>query len=296
MRTLVLSDVHGNNVALQAVLDHAYRYHTPDEVWFLGDLVGYGPDPLAVWQALHSEPIPAGCWLAGNHDWGLVNKLHGPTTFFTNGNEQSGAFEISNFRQVAWAILQWQQKVLVDYHALYEQLTALPVVSCPRPGVYLAHGAFADEARASVTRYVPYPTLSPAGMVTNIANLATTQPECVFLRANGNNSQPRLFIFGHTHRPGIWHWQPEHEQWQTCPLTKRYTITNDFLPYCVNPGSVGFPRDGIGCPSYLVIDWQEKYLQLFRVPYDVASVRRRMAQHPYEMLLGENGFLIEPGC
>ena len=41
MRTLVISDVHGNLAALQAVLADPH-----DAVICLGDVVGYGPNPL----------------------------------------------------------------------------------------------------------------------------------------------------------------------------------------------------------------------------------------------------------
>src|SRR5687768_742644 len=42
MRILVISDIHANLTALEAVLAHASDY---EAVWYLGDLVGYGPDP-----------------------------------------------------------------------------------------------------------------------------------------------------------------------------------------------------------------------------------------------------------
>ena len=44
MRYLVVSDIHANLAALEAVLAEA-RTLGFDEIWCLGDLVGYGPDP-----------------------------------------------------------------------------------------------------------------------------------------------------------------------------------------------------------------------------------------------------------
>jgi predicted phosphodiesterase len=70
MLVLILSDVHANLEALQAVLDHVGDF---DVVWFLGDAVGYGPDPNAcVELMLESEPSH---WLAGNHDWAALGQL-----------------------------------------------------------------------------------------------------------------------------------------------------------------------------------------------------------------------------
>ena len=66
MRYLILSDVHGNWEALQAVLRHARRKHY-NRVLFLGDAVGYGASPNQVvdWlRSLGGRVIP----IRGNHD------------------------------------------------------------------------------------------------------------------------------------------------------------------------------------------------------------------------------------
>jgi len=69
MRCLVLSDIHSNLEALEAVLEDA---GSVDRTWCLGDLVGYGPDPNACVETLRSRsPL---C-IAGNHDWATLGKL-----------------------------------------------------------------------------------------------------------------------------------------------------------------------------------------------------------------------------
>lgn len=69
MRRLVVSDIHSNLEAFQAVLDDAGPV---DEVWCLGDVVGYGPDPNGCVDLLRS--LPHLC-IAGNHDWATLGKL-----------------------------------------------------------------------------------------------------------------------------------------------------------------------------------------------------------------------------
>ncbi len=69
MRRLVLSDIHSNLEAFQAVLDDAGPV---DQVWCLGDVVGYGPDPNGCVELLRS--LPHLC-IAGNHDWATLGKL-----------------------------------------------------------------------------------------------------------------------------------------------------------------------------------------------------------------------------
>ncbi|HKI56875.1 MAG TPA: metallophosphoesterase family protein [Trueperaceae bacterium] len=74
MRYLVLSDVHANAPALEAVLRHA-DFRGYDEVIFLGDAVGYYPDAEKVVATLRSlDPKVA---IMGNHDAALLELAEG---------------------------------------------------------------------------------------------------------------------------------------------------------------------------------------------------------------------------
>ncbi|MBX3003193.1 MAG: metallophosphoesterase family protein [Anaerolineales bacterium] len=70
MRILVLSDIHANLTALQAVLAHAGAV---DAVWCLGDVVGYGPDPNECIDCLAA--LPNLVCLQGNHDAAAIGQL-----------------------------------------------------------------------------------------------------------------------------------------------------------------------------------------------------------------------------
>ncbi|HUK22062.1 MAG TPA: metallophosphoesterase family protein [Gemmatimonadales bacterium] len=65
MRTLVISDVHGNLAALEAVLAEPH-----DSLICLGDLVGYGPDPAACVRRIRAED---GVIVQGNHDRAIAD-------------------------------------------------------------------------------------------------------------------------------------------------------------------------------------------------------------------------------
>ena len=81
MRCLVISDIHANLAAFEAVLQDATRRRPAfDIVWCLGDVVGYGPDPNECIDLLRT--LPHVC-LAGNHDWAVLGKL-GIETFHEN--------------------------------------------------------------------------------------------------------------------------------------------------------------------------------------------------------------------
>ncbi len=72
MKSLIISDVHSNIEAMGSVFADAEQRGGFDEVWSLGDLVGYGPDPAAVIDLLMKYPHRA---IAGNHDLACVGKL-----------------------------------------------------------------------------------------------------------------------------------------------------------------------------------------------------------------------------
>jgi predicted phosphodiesterase len=68
MRLAILSDIHGNLEAFQAVLADIER-QKPDGMVCLGDMIGYGPDPEKVVQGVQSLHCEA---VIGNHEAALT--------------------------------------------------------------------------------------------------------------------------------------------------------------------------------------------------------------------------------
>lgn len=89
MRYAVISDVHGNITALRAVLSEIKKRGIRD-ILFLGDSVGYGPDPDECIETLYSE---CRILLAGNHDMAVV-----------------GLTDIGYFNPYARAAIEWTKK------------------------------------------------------------------------------------------------------------------------------------------------------------------------------------------
>jgi predicted phosphodiesterase len=79
MKVAVISDVHGNRQAFEAVLE-AIAVSDASELWCLGDLVGYGADPAAC-VTLASKH--AAVCLAGNHDLAVTGEV--PMGEFSRG-------------------------------------------------------------------------------------------------------------------------------------------------------------------------------------------------------------------
>jgi predicted phosphodiesterase len=70
MRILVISDIHANLAAFEAVLTDATGQW--DKIWCLGDLVGYGPDPNECVTLLRQYNHLS---LSGNHDWAVLGRI-----------------------------------------------------------------------------------------------------------------------------------------------------------------------------------------------------------------------------
>jgi predicted phosphodiesterase len=79
MRVAIVSDIHGNRHAFEAVLD-AIEASDSQEMWCLGDLVGYGAEPDACVELARRY---AAICLAGNHDLGVRGSL--PLEEFSRG-------------------------------------------------------------------------------------------------------------------------------------------------------------------------------------------------------------------
>lgn len=71
MKLALISDIHANLAALEAVLNHLDA-QAPDAVFCLGDLVGYGPQPNEVIDIIRARNIPC---VEGNHDAGATGRM-----------------------------------------------------------------------------------------------------------------------------------------------------------------------------------------------------------------------------
>jgi predicted phosphodiesterase len=71
MRVAVISDIHANEHALRAVLEEIDSA-SPDALWCLGDLVGYGPAPNRCCELVSQR---ADVCLVGNHDLVVLGEL-----------------------------------------------------------------------------------------------------------------------------------------------------------------------------------------------------------------------------
>jgi len=70
----IISDIHGNLEAFQAVLDDISKLENPvDGLICLGDIVGYGPNPQECCDQLREYPVDDKHILMGNHDYSVIH-------------------------------------------------------------------------------------------------------------------------------------------------------------------------------------------------------------------------------
>ncbi len=154
MRIGIVSDVHSNLPALEAVLD---AMGPVDKLWCLGDFVGYGPWPNECIDLLRQCGVVA---IAGNHDLAVVGEI--PTDYFNQHAAVAAYWTGQQLTRDSWSYLtSLQAKTIVD-------------------GVTLAHGSPRDP----VWEYL----LSAAGAEESFPVLSTS------LCFVGHSHVPCLFV------------------------------------------------------------------------------------------------------
>jgi diadenosine tetraphosphatase ApaH/serine/threonine PP2A family protein phosphatase len=165
MRILVLSDIHGNLPALQAVLLDASPV---DQIWCLGDVVGYGPYPNECIQTL--SKLPNLICLLGNHDAAVV-----------------GIIPLHTFNQDARSSVQWTSAALTNLNRSWlESLPEIEVID----QFTLAHGS----PRNPVWEYL----LDPGAASINFDYFETD------FALVGHTHLPIQFNYSSPHRPARW--------------------------------------------------------------------------------------------
>ena len=258
MRVAIISDIHGNAHALEQVMADAMSFGPVDEIWCVGDIVGYGPDPAACVSEL-ADAAYLGTRviaIAGNHD-----------------RAATGGLSTANFNPAAKRAAQWTSDHLDGRtHAWLERLRETEVAGTDGHFT-LVHGSPNNPLWAY-----------------------TTHPEdaldCLF------TIRTRHCIVGHTHQPSLFErpesaggtrFKPELPR--QVPLSAGEVV--DLQPnnrYVLNPGSVGQPRDGDPRAAYVLYELRgpsQETMQLRRVQYDIDAVQARMRAEGLPQILAD---------
>lgn len=267
--TAVISDVHGNAVALKAVLADIERRGIT-RIVCLGDTVGYGPDPLESVDLVSSKC--AWC-LMGNHDYGV---LYEPTNF--NPGAESAAF---------WTRDQFDQEPDPALRAKrYEFLNRLKVrvVESIGEGGISAAGSTAVQLLA--VHGSPRRPINEYIFPDDTSN-APDKIDSIFDRVQ------HVCIVGHTHVPGVFTSEPDFYPPGELGDDRCYSF-REGEKAIINVGSVGQPRDFDPRASYVVIHGPGEtsadrpnfkggslgFVQFVRVEYDIATTANKIKAIP----------------
>jgi predicted phosphodiesterase len=198
----IISDVHSNLAALQAVFAEIDRRGIK-EVFCLGDIVGYGPEPTACLDLIIERQVAS---IMGNHDQGV---FYEPTNFNTGAERAS-----------YWTRRQLENEPDREKRNQRWSFLGRLSVRLQMSDILMVHGS----PRRAVTEYV-----FPDDIYTNTAKI-----HAVFERVK------HLCFVGHTHVPGVFLDDPDfysiEELGDGYPLHEKERAI-------INVGSVGQPRD-----------------------------------------------------
>lgn len=283
MRTAIISDIHGNLEALQTVLADIDRRKV-GEVICLGDILGYGPNPLECVDLIAERCT----WsLMGNHDYAVL-------------------YEPTNFNKAAKEAAYWTRSKLDDAaeqdpDSGNRRLDFLNRIR-PRVRYQDAYICVHGSVRKPINEYL---------FETDVTD-DRVKIKDVFRRIDddvtiGETTVRGRCLVGHTHVPGVFIWTEEDGADFTRaaslgggsadadPLSLdpalREEATTEADPFLVgvhkfdpsekaiaNPGSVGQPRDLDERASYAVLDTSTDphQIEFYRVPYDIDSVAEKI--------------------
>ena len=168
MRTLILSDIHSNLTALQAVLEDAAPF---DRVFCLGDVVGYGPDPNECIEQL--QELPQLVCIKGNHDAAIL-----------------GEIDIHAFNTEARKSLEWLASQLSPEN--YRWLRELPE-KVEMEDFTLAHGS----PRNPVWEYIMDLSIARLNMdefLTPFCLVGHTHIPCIFIKDGETPDSTNLYL------------------------------------------------------------------------------------------------------
>lgn len=266
-RIAVFADVHANYAALSAVLADISA-QAVDAVWCLGDMIGRGPQPIPTLNRLwglyrRQAPRDQAAWLLGNHELVILGKvLTGwAESSIIGANDEQATIMDERHRHAIQASPHCDK--LTAFLTHLNPYTAQP----PRPGVYLAHAHYALHEDGNVDEVKAY-----AQYVGDDANVSAALRDLIARLPE--NRRLRMVITAHTHKSGLWQWNPASQAALPVPsyLEGIHSLsTLSARPVYINPGSTGFPRLPDDMPSYVILtlgdDHETAQIEFRRVEY-----------------------------
>lgn len=245
-RTAILSDIHGNLTALQAVLAHV-KTQGVDRIVCLGDVVGYGPKPCECLDVV----MGFGFCVLGNHDSSALFDPEG----FNAAAEQAIFWTRNQLETRDSAATDGDSGQPTQARRRMDFLCGLPR-SIREGNLLFVHGS----PRGPTNEYVMPEDSQNQKKMEKLFSLV-----------------PRLCFQGHTHVPGVFTTAGEFVR----PAAMEegvYDVSDPGKRLMINVGSVGQPRDLDPRSCYVVLDPQQ--VTFHRVEYDIEETVAQIEAEP----------------
>ncbi|MGA8940685.1 MAG: metallophosphoesterase family protein [Acidobacteriaceae bacterium] len=248
MRALVVSDIHGNLQALEAVLGMAQSCTGGgfDQLWNLGDVVGYGARPNEVIDTLCAVAVERAIHVRGNHD-----------------RVCCGLSSSEGFNPIAALAASWtRQHLRSNNREWLRELPMGPIQVTER--ALCAHGSPLHEDQYIASMRDAWTPLQR--MPTELAFFGHTHLQGAFSMRDEEWAE-NYPVYASDGRDNVQQFTLD------VPVSSRHLI---------NPGAVGQPRDGDWRAAFAIYDNAVEQVTFFRTPYDVAAAQAaiREAQLP----------------
>lgn len=262
MRYLIVSDLHGNWPALEAILKEARGY---DQVLFLGDAVGYYPDADRVVSWLRAVDAKG---VMGNHDVWLLDigsmKVDGPVLEILAWQAQRLAPENREYLSK----LPWTYEVegaLMVHGSPLDPLAYLEEIEQARDVFDRIHHRWTFHGHTHLAGAYLSLEAAPVRSLEAAGETVLASP-----RAYAGDAGPR-------------------SKWVRY---QRYASGGELIlapkaRALINPGSTGQPRDGVPGAAYAIWDSDEDGVEFFRVKYNLEHVLTRLHHENFPMWLYE---------
>lgn len=231
MKVAILSDIHSNLEALKACLSHAHS-HDAEQYVFLGDLVGYGADPVACLDIIQEHASRGAIVLLGNHDEAAISGLY-------------KKIEVMNF--IARDAIYWTRSQLRDDQHVF--LQGLPLTARDGNAFYV-HASADEPSRWHYVTGGQDAARSMAAAETAYTFVGHVHHPLLYFRMAGQRITDQNAARSFHPTPGI-------------PIP--VGLTRQWLAIV---GSVGQPRDGNNAAAYVMMDYANSAITFHRVPYD----------------------------
>lgn len=253
MRTAILSDIHSNPIALETAIKDARENHGVDSLVCLGDVIGYGTEPIQAIDIVRNECKSC---VIGNHEAGVIDRV--PIEYYSSRAAGS---------------VRRHQKIFQDKPDYIDWMEGLPYTAKLSErdsgglNIVLAHG--------SIDSPKDFEYITDSG-------------DSIFSFEEMDRNDIDILFVGHVHEAMVI-WQGRDVNYDrvipsrfpseiVVNRNRKTTLDENNQRYIVNVGSVGYPRNQ---PSivYCIYDSDEKSVEHIFLPFNFVGYAKMFKEN-----------------